>query len=82
MYLLKCADGTFYTGITTDSARRVHEHNESVKGAKYTKARRPVVLVYEEVCISRSEAQKKEYELRHRSHAEQQTLSDAFATGE
>ena len=46
MYIVECHDGTLYTGITTDLKRRVHEHNNSTKGAKYTVSRRPVRLVY------------------------------------
>ena len=46
VYILKCADGTFYTGITTDVKRRLREHNGSVLGAKYTRGRRPVKLAY------------------------------------
>jgi len=45
VYILKCADKTFYTGITTDVTRRVKEHNSSFLGAKYTRGRRPVKLV-------------------------------------
>lgn len=44
VYILECADGTFYTGVTTDVARRVAEHNDSARGARYTRARRPVAL--------------------------------------
>jgi putative endonuclease len=47
VYILKCADKTFYTGITVDLKRRVAEHNNSIKGARYTSTRRPVKLVYE-----------------------------------
>lgn len=46
VYIVKCADKTFYTGITTDLKRRVSEHNNSPLGAKYTRGRRPVKLVY------------------------------------
>lgn len=46
LYMLKCADGTLYTGMTVDLKRRVIEHNTSHLGAKYTRARRPVKLVY------------------------------------
>ncbi len=46
IYILKCADKTFYTGVTTDIARRIKEHNNSTLGAKYTRGRRPVKLVY------------------------------------
>ena len=46
VYILKCADGTLYTGIATDTNRRLDEHNNSDKGAKYTRVRRPVELVF------------------------------------
>lgn len=46
MYVVKCCDNTFYTGYTTDVNRRIIEHNTSEKGAKYTKYRRPVQLVF------------------------------------
>jgi len=61
VYMVRCADDTLYTGITTDLERRVAEHNGSVKGAKYTRARRPVILVYNEEYKTRSEASKREY---------------------
>lgn len=77
VYLLECADGTFYTGVTTDMARRLAEHNEGVKGAKYTKARRPVTVVYQETASTRSEAQKREYVLRHLSRVEKQRLASS-----
>ena len=64
VYILRCADGTFYTGITTDLVRRLREHNTSAKGAKYTKARLPVALVYQESAGTRSDAQKREHILR------------------
>ena len=60
LYILKCADGTLYTGITTDIERRLKEHNSSNLGAKYTAARRPVELVYQAEFINRSEASKQE----------------------
>jgi len=56
VYIVKCADGTFYTGVTTDTVRRVKEHNGTTKGAKYTRVRRPVFLTYQESFLSRSEA--------------------------
>jgi len=61
VYMVRCADDTLYTGITTDLERRVAEHNGSLKGAKYTRARRPVILVYNEEYKTRSEASKREY---------------------
>jgi putative endonuclease len=75
VYLLRCSDGTYYTGVTTDIDRRVSEHNTSEKGAKYTKPRRPVVLVYREAALSRSEAQKREYVLRNLPRAEKEKLA-------
>ncbi len=47
VYIVECSDGTYYTGYTTDVKRRLKEHNESPKGAKYTRARRPVTLCYQ-----------------------------------
>ncbi|MFH1582910.1 MAG: GIY-YIG nuclease family protein [Candidatus Falkowbacteria bacterium] len=61
VYILKCADGTFYTGITTDITKRVREHNSSVLGAKYTRGRRPVKLVYCRKTKNKSSAAKAEY---------------------
>ena len=46
VYIVECADGTYYTGITTDVDRRINEHNYSFRSAKYTRSRRPVRLVY------------------------------------
>jgi putative endonuclease len=65
--MLKCSDETLYTGITTDLTRRVQEHNSSDKGAKYTKARRPVKLIYKEECEDRSIASKREYAIKKMS---------------
>lgn len=64
VYILKCADETLYTGVTTDVERRVEEHNTSDKGAKYTKVRRPVELVYVSEHEGRSEAQKEECRIK------------------
>jgi putative endonuclease len=64
VYMLRCSDDTLYTGVTTDVARRVSEHNGTTKGAKYTKARQPVELVYFKKAKDRSSAQIKEAELR------------------
>lgn len=71
VYILKCADNTFYTGITTDLNRRVKEHNRDNKlGAKYTRARRPVELTYSETLTSRKEAGKREAELKNLSRSQ------------
>lgn len=64
VYILECNDGTLYTGITKDITKRLDEHNTSAKGAKYTKARRPVKLLYEEPSLNRSTASKREYAIK------------------
>ena len=66
IYILKCIDGTLYCGYTTDLDRRVQEHNGQAKvsGAKYTAGRRPVRLVHQESFNTRSEALKREAEIK------------------
>ncbi|WP_145061964.1 GIY-YIG nuclease family protein [Engelhardtia mirabilis] len=65
VYLLRCADGSLYAGITTDPERRLAEHNgERPGGARYTRARRPVELVRSETCGDRSEASRLEARLK------------------
>ncbi len=64
VYIVKCADDTLYTGIATQLERRIEEHNSSDKGAKYTRVRRPVELVYSEEYPDRSSASKREYEIK------------------
>ena len=76
-YIVKCSDKTLYTGITTDVKRRVDEHNSSQKGAKYTKLRRPVTLVYTETAKNRSEASKREYRIKKLSRSEKLELINA-----
>ena len=63
VYILKCADGTLYTGITNDLSRRMSEH-EMGQGAKYTKGRGPLQLVYQEDCQERGHALKREIEIK------------------
>ena len=63
VYILQCADGTFYTGMTDDIIRREAVHN-SGKGAKYTRGRTPVQVVYSEECESYSAALKREYAIK------------------
>lgn len=72
VYVLECADGTYYTGITTDVERRVAEHNcgRAGKGARYTAARLPVSLVYQESAPDRSAASQREYVLKQLSRAQ------------
>ena len=65
VYIVMCADGTLYTGVATDVARRVAEHNgEKTKGARYTSARRPVSLKYNAAFANRSAACKEEYRIK------------------
>ena len=73
LYILECADGTLYTGITDDVPRRLEQHN-SGKGAKYTRGRGPVQLRYQEECGSRSDASKREYEVHHMTRQEKLEL--------
>ncbi len=63
VYMLRCADDTLYTGVATDLDARVSTHNAG-KGAKYTRGRRPVVLVYQEAAIDRAAAQRREAEIK------------------
>ncbi|MDD5400838.1 MAG: GIY-YIG nuclease family protein [Sulfurimonas sp.] len=68
--MLKCSDDTLYTGITTDLDRRVYEHNNLPKAAKYTRIRRPVELIYFESCENKSSASKREYEIKKLSRVQ------------
>jgi putative endonuclease len=70
VYILECADKTFYTGITTDLNRRINEHNNSKLGAKYTKIRRPVQLIYSKEFVNRSEASIEESRIKKLSRSE------------
>ena len=85
LYIVACADGTFYTGIATDVQRRLLEHNGSDcvgksgkpikgKGARYTSARRPVALVYEAPFATRSQAMKEEMRIKRLTRSEKQAL--------
>lgn len=72
-YILTCRDGSLYTGWTNDLDRRLKDHNEG-KGAKYTRARRPVVLEYYEEFATKEEAMKREYEIKQMSRKEKLEL--------
>jgi putative endonuclease len=63
VYMVRCADGTFYTGYAVDLHRRLRAHNQG-RGAKYTAGRRPVSLVYAAACRSKSEALKRERQIK------------------
>jgi len=73
VYIIECSDGSWYTGYTTDIARRVAEHNRG-EGAKYTRGRTPVKLIYQESFSSRSSAQKREYEIKKLPRAKKEEL--------
>jgi putative endonuclease len=64
VYIVRCSDQSLYTGITTDLTRRLDEHNHKINGAKYTRLRRPVSLVWSQTCTDRSDASKKEYSIK------------------
>ncbi|WP_255169347.1 GIY-YIG nuclease family protein [Natrononativus amylolyticus] len=73
VYVLECADGTLYTGYTTDLERRIAEHGAG-DGAKYTRGRTPVELVYSERHDSRSRAMSREYEIKQLSRGQKERL--------
>ena len=73
LYILRCKDNTLYTGITTDVEKRLEAHR-SGKGAKYTRGRAPLELVYQESCESHSEALKREAEIKRLTRKEKELL--------
>ena len=77
-YILECADGTFYTGWTTDPKRRVSQHNKGI-GAKYTNTRRPVKLVYLEPQPNRREAMKRELAIKKMKRMQKRRLVEEQA---
>ena len=74
VYLARCADGSLYTGITTDPVRRLAEHNRG-SGAAYTRSRLPVVLVYLEQAENRGQALRREHAIKRMSRADKEALS-------
>lgn len=72
-YILKCSDGTLYTGWTNDLTKRLKAHNDG-RGARYTKTRRPVALAYYESFSSKEEAMRREYEIKHLTRKEKEKL--------
>jgi putative endonuclease len=75
VYMVRCSDGTFYTGITTDLEKRIAAHNSGRDGAKYTRSRRPVQLVYAEKTDSRSAAARLEHRIKRLDRAGKMTLA-------
>ncbi len=80
-YMVQCGDGTLYTGYTTDVVRRTQEHNRG-KGAKYTRSRLPVSLVYYEVHETKTDAMRREYDLKQLTRVEKLKLIEEFHRGE
>ncbi len=76
-YIVKCRDGTLYTGWTNDLEKRLRAHN-SKKGARYTRSRTPVELVYYESFDTKSEAMKREYQIKQMSARQKRHLIDSF----
>lgn len=75
VYMVRCADNSLYTGVAKDVARRVEEHNNNDQlGAKYTRARRPVSLVYQEPCADRSTACKRESAIKQLGKVAKESL--------
>lgn len=74
VYILECADRSLYTGITTDIDRRLNEHNNTKAGARYTRAKRPVIVVYQEPAEDRSAASKREYEIKNMTRGQKEKL--------
>lgn len=78
VYIARCADGSFYTGITTDLVRRASQHNgDQAGGAKYTRSRRPVELIYYIAFNSTSEALREEARIKRLTRAEKEALINA-----
>jgi putative endonuclease len=78
VYIVRCADGTLYTGVAIDVTKRVAEHNGArANGARYTRARRPVKLVYQEKAANRSAACRREYRIKQMSRREKFALITA-----
>jgi len=79
IYLARCADGSLYTGYTTDLEKREMVHN-SGKGAAYTRSRLPIKIVYSEVFSTRSQAMKREYEIKQFTKKKKEELVSGRAT--
>jgi len=74
IYILQCADGSLYTGITTNLARRMNEHESGIKGARYTNGRGPFQLMYQAHCRDRAEASKLEISIKALSRTKKLAL--------
>lgn len=75
VYIVRCADGTLYTGVAVDVTARLAQHNgERANGARYTRGRRPVILVYREHAANRSAACRREYRIKRMTRLEKLAL--------
>ena len=74
VYMVRCNDGTLYTGITYDLEKRIEAHNSGKDGARYTRSRRPVKLVYSEEAGSKSTAAKLEYKIKKMTRAKKMEM--------
>jgi len=81
VYILECSDRTLYCGWTNNLQKRLEEHSAGKAGAKYTRGRRPVRLVYREPCPTRSDALKREREIKGRSRAAKLLLIEKASEG-
>jgi putative endonuclease len=81
VYIVRCRDGSLYAGYARDPRARLRLHN-SGRGAKYTRGRRPVRLVYSEACTTRSDALRREYELKQWPRARKQALIRGILSGD
>jgi len=75
VYMVRCKDGTLYTGITNDLEKRIEAHNSGKDGARYTRARRPVTLVYSEQVQSKSAAARLEYQIKKLRRSKKELLA-------
>lgn len=74
VYIVRCRDDSLYTGVARDLQRRVQQHNTGRGGARYTRSRRPVELVYHETAPDRSTAQRREYQIKQLTARQKQAL--------
>ena len=74
VYMVRCSDGTLYTGITKDLEKRVEAHNSGKDGARYTRSRRPVKLVYSKQTESKSAAARLEYQIKRQPRSKKNRL--------
>jgi len=78
VYIVECGDGTLYAGSTTDLGKRLHAHNHLKTGARYTRARRPVKLVYSKKFANKQRAMRREYELKQLNRSQKLELVKSF----